>query len=260
MYSARAFVPKGGSRNTTSNGSPEVRKNRAAPIPKMRPLAAPPKRANCSCKLRAAAGNCSTNTASRAPRDSASNPKAPEPANKSNTLVSAMECCSQLNKVQRTRPGVGRRPGISGKCTRRPRHTPAMMRTELRPAGAGKSVLEVATAGIIPSMTNEADKPGVRGFFKRLRAKLNQGPAWLTTDISELLPGRKIDAEILDDLETRLITADVGVEATSRILDELRKRVARKELNDVDALLKALNDPSAQILAPVYPTLPFNPA
>ena len=35
-------------------------------------------------------------------------------------------------------------------------------------------------------MTNEADKPGVRGFFKRLRAKLNTGPAWLTTDIKDL--------------------------------------------------------------------------
>jgi len=100
-------------------------------------------------------------------------------------------------------------------------------------------------------MTNEADKPGVRGFFKRLRAKLNQGPAWLTTDLTELLPGRKIDAEILDDLETRLITADVGVEASSRILEELRRRVARKELNDVDALLKALQEAMVQILGPV---------
>src|SRR5580698_7911962 len=100
-------------------------------------------------------------------------------------------------------------------------------------------------------MTTEDDKPSVRGFFKRLRAKLNQGPAWLTTDIAELLPGRKIDAEILDELETRLITADVGVEASSRILEELRKRVARKELNDVDALLKALNEAMSQILAPV---------
>src|SRR5258707_1712320 len=109
-------------------------------------------------------------------------------------------------------------------------------------------------------MTNEADRPGVREFFKRLRAKLNQGPAWMTTDISELLPGRKIDAEILDDLETRLITADVGVEATSRILDELRKRVARKELNDVDALLKALNDGMSQILAPVEQALVIDPA
>jgi fused signal recognition particle receptor len=104
-------------------------------------------------------------------------------------------------------------------------------------------------------MTNEADNPGVRGFFKRLRAKLNQGPAWLTTDITELLPGRKIDAEILDDLETRLITADVGVEASSRILEELRRRVARKELNDVDALLKALQEAMAQILRPVEQAL-----
>jgi fused signal recognition particle receptor len=108
-------------------------------------------------------------------------------------------------------------------------------------------------------MTNEADKPGVRGFFKRLRAKLNVGPAWLTTDIKELLPGRKIDAEILDDLETRLITADVGVEATTRILDGLRRRVARKELNDVDALLGALSEAMVDILKPVERPLIIDP-
>jgi len=89
------------------------------------------------------------------------------------------------------------------------------------------------------------------GFFKRLRAKLNTGPAWLTTDITELLPGRKINAQILDDLETRLITADVGVAATTQILDGLRKAVARKELNDVDALLKALHAAMLAILLPV---------
>ncbi len=108
-------------------------------------------------------------------------------------------------------------------------------------------------------MRNEADKPGARGFFKRLRAKLNQGPAWLTTDIGELLPGRKIDAEILDDLETRLIMADVGVEASSRILEDLRRRVARKELNDVDALLKALQEAMSQILKPVERPFAVNP-
>ena len=105
-------------------------------------------------------------------------------------------------------------------------------------------------------MTNDADKPGVRGFFKRLRAKLNSGPAWLA---DALLPGRKIDAQILDDLETRLITADVGVEASSRILDDLRKRVARKELNDVDALLAALNAAMCDILQPVERPLSIDP-
>jgi fused signal recognition particle receptor len=134
-----------------------------------------------------------------------------------------------------------------------------MMRTELRPGGAGNSRLEVATAGIIPVMTNEAESPGVRGFFKRLRAKLNQGPAWLTTDITELLPGRKIDAEVLDELETRLITADVGVEASARILEDLRRRVARKELNDVDALLNALQESMSQILRPVEQALVIDP-
>jgi fused signal recognition particle receptor len=104
-------------------------------------------------------------------------------------------------------------------------------------------------------MTNEAESATLRGFFKRLRAKLNQGPAWLTTDITELLPGRKIDAEILDELETRLITADVGAEASARILKDLRSRVARKELNDVNALLNALQEAMSQILKPVEQAL-----
>jgi fused signal recognition particle receptor len=110
-------------------------------------------------------------------------------------------------------------------------------------------------------MTNEADKPGVRGFFKRLRAKLNVGPAWLTADIKDLLPvGRKIDADILDELETRLITADVGMEATTRILQDLRRRVARKELGDVDALLGALSSAMLEILQPVEQPLVIDPA
>jgi fused signal recognition particle receptor len=109
-------------------------------------------------------------------------------------------------------------------------------------------------------MTNEADTPRPLGFFKRLRAKLNQGPAWLTADLGELLPGRKIDADILDELETRLITADVGAEATRQILEELRRRVARKELNDVDALLKALHDAMFDILKPVEVPFSIDPA
>jgi fused signal recognition particle receptor len=108
-------------------------------------------------------------------------------------------------------------------------------------------------------MTNDTDPSRPLGFFKRLRAKLNQGPAWLTADLTELLPGRKIDADILDDLETRLITADVGAEATRRILDELRKRVHAKELDNVDALLKALHDAMLDILKPVEKPLAIDP-
>ena len=93
----------------------------------------------------------------------------------------------------------------------------------------------------------ENSKPG---FIARMRAKLNRPGSWLSYDLANLVPGRKIDAEVLDELETRLLTADVGVEATQQILEELRKRVARKELDDVDKLIAALTEAIAAILLP----------
>ncbi|HUN73801.1 MAG TPA: signal recognition particle-docking protein FtsY [Steroidobacteraceae bacterium] len=87
-------------------------------------------------------------------------------------------------------------------------------------------------------------------FFKRLRTRLNRGNSWLAFDLANLFRGRKIDDEILEELETRLLTADVGVEATAQILAGLHKRVARKELADVPALIGALRQAIAEILAP----------
>lgn len=89
-----------------------------------------------------------------------------------------------------------------------------------------------------------------QGFFKKLRSRLNRGNSWLTYDLADLFRGRKIDAEILDELETRLLTADVGVEATTHILESLRTRVARRELSDVAALIAALRAEVAAVLAP----------
>jgi fused signal recognition particle receptor len=88
------------------------------------------------------------------------------------------------------------------------------------------------------------------GFFQRLRNTLNRGSSWLTDGLATLFKGREIDAEILEELETRLLTADVGVDATQYILDDLRNRVARRELADVAALIAALRQSIAQILSP----------
>jgi fused signal recognition particle receptor len=98
------------------------------------------------------------------------------------------------------------------------------------------------------------------GFLKRLRSRLNRGSSWLTYDLADLFRGRQIDAAILEELETRLITADVGVEATERILGELRKRVARKELTNVEALIAALRESIVEILIPVARPLSFDAA
>ncbi|MEP7314493.1 MAG: signal recognition particle-docking protein FtsY [Pseudomonadota bacterium] len=93
-------------------------------------------------------------------------------------------------------------------------------------------------------------KPTSQGFFGRLKERLSRGSARLSDELRGLFSGRKIDAELLEDLETRLIQADVGVEATQTILGDLRSRVARHELGDVEALLGALRESLVTILAP----------
>jgi fused signal recognition particle receptor len=98
-----------------------------------------------------------------------------------------------------------------------------------------------------------------RGFFTRLRTRLNRGNSWLNYDLADLFRGRVIDAAILEELETRLLTADVGVAATERILSELRRRVARRELTDGAALLQALRESLTAILAPCAKPLLIDP-
>ena len=85
------------------------------------------------------------------------------------------------------------------------------------------------------------------GFLARLAARVNRGASWAL----DLLPGRRIDAALLEELETRLLEADVGVEATEEILAGLRQKVARSELADAKALEAALADSLLGILAPV---------
>jgi fused signal recognition particle receptor len=92
---------------------------------------------------------------------------------------------------------------------------------------------------------------GREGFVKRLRARLNSGGTWLSYDISNLAPGKRIDEDVLDELESSLVLADVGVDAAERILEQLRKRVARKELKDVEALNRGLRTTLIDMLKPV---------
>ena len=108
---------------------------------------------------------------------------------------------------------------------------------------------------------SEKNEPAAQpSLFKRLREKLNRGNSWLTYDLANLLPAGRIDDTVLDELETRLITADVGVETTNRILDELRSKVQRKELADLDALLGALRSSLLDILQPTQQPLTIDRA
>jgi fused signal recognition particle receptor len=92
--------------------------------------------------------------------------------------------------------------------------------------------------------------PAEGGWFTRLRQKLNRASGSLGTDLRELIGTRRIDAALFDDLEERLLLADVGAQASERILGNLRQRVARNELADADALLEALRGQLTEILQP----------
>jgi len=103
-----------------------------------------------------------------------------------------------------------------------------------------------------------AEKGEKRGWFARIKSGLGKTRANLTDGIADLFLGKKqIDDELLEDLETQLLMADVGIEATSEIIERLEARVSRKELNNPEALYRGLQEELALMLAPVATPLSF---
>ena len=97
------------------------------------------------------------------------------------------------------------------------------------------------------------EKPGL---FARLKNGLARTRSSLTEGISHLVQGSKqIDDELLEELETQLLTADVGVEVTRTIIDDLTRQVSRKELADGEALMSALQESMSAILTPCSQSL-----
>ena len=113
-------------------------------------------------------------------------------------------------------------------------------------ATALPAVVEPAAAPAV------ASEPAKAGFFARLKQGLSKTSASIGEGMASLFLGRKaIDDDLLEEIETRLLTADVGVEATSVIVQSLTQKVARKQLADADALYKSLQDELAGLLRPV---------
>ena len=89
-------------------------------------------------------------------------------------------------------------------------------------------------------MSDGADK-NEGGFWRKLKSGLSKTRDQLGAGVGNLLLGEKeIDENVLEDLETALLMTDVGVDATSDIMDELTSRVRRQELNNTRALHGAL--------------------
>ena len=95
----------------------------------------------------------------------------------------------------------------------------------------------------------EEDAQGKKGLLGRIRQGLGKTRSNLKAGLERVVLGEKsIDQELIDDIETTLLLADVGVEATRDIIAQLTDRVARKELNDVEALYAHLKMELTELL------------
>ncbi|TDV60562.1 signal recognition particle-docking protein FtsY [Pseudomonas sp. LP_7_YM] len=119
-------------------------------------------------------------------------------------------------------------------------------------ASALAPVADTQPAVFAPETPVEPVEPKQPGFFARLKQGLSKTSASLGEGMASLFLGKKaIDDDMLEELETRLLTADVGVEATSLIVRNLTQKVARKQLTDSDALYKSLQSELTEMLKPV---------
>lgn len=109
--------------------------------------------------------------------------------------------------------------------------------------GFGTKKQERATPG-------EAPEPERRQrFLSRLKDGLATTRAVLNTRIGDLVRGRKrIDEDLLEELETQLLTADVGVDATSHVIGRIAEQVKRRELADPQVLIDTLRGELGDIL------------
>jgi len=101
------------------------------------------------------------------------------------------------------------------------------------------------------SKDENTEKPEKKGFFTKLKDGLSRTRSNFTQGLSNLVLGHKtIDDELLEELETLLLTSDVGMEATQEIIGNLTDRLARKQLSDDNALFAALQEDMSKLLEP----------
>jgi len=102
----------------------------------------------------------------------------------------------------------------------------------------------------------EGDKPS---FFGRLKASLSRTKSSIGSGFSSLFRGKKIDDDLYEELETQLLVADVGMDTTQKIIQQLTDSVKRAQLKDGDALFTELKQQMGDMLhsveKPLWPQI-----
>lgn len=157
-------------------------------------------------------------------------------------LVFVLDIAGNRSRAPRPKPMPQRKPEVS----KGPAPEPEEGEIEA-PAAAEPQPEPVAEPEPTPEPAEEPQKapepePQV-SVFERIKKGLGKTRASLTGGLSDMFSlGKKIDEELLEEIETTLLMADVGVTATSEIIDSLTDKLERNQLKDGEALRKALRD------------------
>ncbi len=132
---------------------------------------------------------------------------------------------------------------------RRPRPKPFNLREAVGNQGAIAVKPSAAVEPLRPAGTAEQAAPAT--WLERVKKGLGKTRHQFTDNLVTLFSGaKKIDDELLEELETLLLTADVGIEATNSIIQQLTERLQRNQLRDATALKEALKEDLRQMLEP----------
>ncbi|MFV2004065.1 MAG: signal recognition particle-docking protein FtsY [Gammaproteobacteria bacterium] len=102
----------------------------------------------------------------------------------------------------------------------------------------------------------QSEQPASKDNTAELSKSLEKTKRTFSDGMADFFLGKKsIDNELLDELETRLLSADVGMDATTTIIDELQRNISRKIINDADSLHIKLAEIMKSILQPCQQTL-----
>ena len=105
-----------------------------------------------------------------------------------------------------------------------------------------------------PAAAMKASTPA-SSWAERLKQSLTRTRSQFSSQIAALFNGGNIDEAIYEELETILLTSDVGMAATQTLLEDIRGRVKRQNLNDTTQLREALKQALIELLAPLQKPL-----
>lgn len=121
-------------------------------------------------------------------------------------------------------------------------------RFEPAPKVVEKKPITTSEEKIIPK---EEKKSGFFGFADKIKKGLTRTREKLTTELATLFTGKKIDEALFEELETILLTSDVGISATTYLLDSIRASIKKNNIENADEIKGLLKEKLIELLAPI---------